>query len=373
MKLNQRESQVFESVIAAGWACLRNGWPDFTIISPKGEVAFIEVKRPHDVLSDSQKQMGTLLMRLGFKVYISDGNSLDPMPEFEVAAGKYLIDKCRAKYSEALEFSETEREADIKRICAMREILDAAPSPNPVESEKRAYMASPRLLDLFCGAGGCSVGYSRAGFDCYGIDNDPKPLRHYPFPHICMDALEAMDRLLKGEGLTFTNGETLYLADFSAFHASPPCQRWARGHNAYRLKYPDCVTPIRERLIATGKPWVIENVPGAPVRADFSITGDMVGLPQLVRERHFETNWWNGLAMVSKCERSWPSICVTGTGTPTGTYKAFGRALKLKEFQRAMGIDWMVRHEMSEAIPPAYMEHIIGKYLMQAVLNEVAA
>ena len=53
-------------------------------------------------------------------------------------------------------------------------------------------MTTPKLLDLFCGAGGCSVGYSRAGFDCYGIDNDPKPLRHYPFPWVCMDALEAM-------------------------------------------------------------------------------------------------------------------------------------------------------------------------------------
>jgi len=82
----------------------------------------------------------------------------------------------------------------------------------------------PKLLDLFCGAGGCSVGYNRAGFECYGIDNDPKPLRHYPFPHICMDALEAMDTLLRGKGLTFSKGETLYLADFAAFHASP---KWA--------------------------------------------------------------------------------------------------------------------------------------------------
>ncbi len=93
----------------------------------------------------------------------------------------------------------------------------------------------PRLLDLFCGAGGAAMGYYRAGFDCYGIDNDPKLLRHYPYPHICMDALEVMDRLLRGEGLTFSNGETLYMVDFAAFHASPPCQGYSTTRNCSEL------------------------------------------------------------------------------------------------------------------------------------------
>jgi len=83
----------------------------------------------------------------------------------------------------------------------------------------------PKLLDLFCGAGGAAMGYHRAGFDPYGIDNKLQP--HYPFPFLLMDALEAVDRLLRGEGLTFNNGETLYLADFLAFHASPPCQEYS--------------------------------------------------------------------------------------------------------------------------------------------------
>ena len=86
-----------------------------------------------------------------------------------------------------------------------------------------------KLLDLYSCAGGCSEGYRRAGFSPYGIDDDPKPLRHYPFPYICMDALKAMDRLLSGECLTFSNGEALYLNDFVAFHASPPCQFISRA------------------------------------------------------------------------------------------------------------------------------------------------
>ena len=128
-------------------------------------------------------------------------------------------------------------------------------------------MKKPRLLDLFSGAGGCSVGYSRGGFAPYGIDNNPKPLRHYPFPHICMDALEAMDRLLRGEGLTFSNDETLYLVDFAAYHASPPCKAdnqamfcRPKDENA-RAKYKRLIAPTRELLVATGRSFVIENVP----------------------------------------------------------------------------------------------------------------
>lgn len=206
----------------------------------------------------------------------------------------------------------------------------------------------PKLLDLFCGAGGASMGYHRAGFEVEGVDIKPQP--HYPFKFYEADALE------------------LPLEGYDAYHASPPCQLWAGGYNKYRKDYSDCLTPIRTRLELTHKAWVIENVPKSPMRADFIITGDMVGLPQIKRERWFETNWWNNIAVIIKQERVYPTISITGTGTPTGTYKAFGRALKLKEFQDAMSIRWMSRDEMSEAIPPAYTEYI-GKYLMQSVME----
>lgn len=186
------------------------------------------------------------------------------------------------------------------------------------------------------------MGYYRAGFDVVGVDIKPQP--HYPFEFHQADAL------------------TYPLDGFNAYHASPPCQKWATGFNPHRGKYPDLIDTIRERFIDTAKPWVIENVPKAPIRADFALTGDMFGLP-IKRMRHFETNWWNGLVLSGKHERTQPTITVTGSGTPTGTYLLYGRALKMFEFKAAMGIDWMNRHELSEAIPPAYTEYI-GKYLL---------
>jgi DNA (cytosine-5)-methyltransferase 1 len=204
----------------------------------------------------------------------------------------------------------------------------------------------PRLLDLFCGAGGCSVGYSKAGFEVVGVDINPQP--HYPFEFHQADAL-------------------IYPLDsFDAYHASPPCQLWACGFNPNRSNYPDLIDNIRKRFIATAKPFVIENVPQSPVRKDLTICGCQVGLEHIRRKRCFEFNW--------QCPNELPkihnhfamSISVTGTGTPTGTWKAWGRALKLQEFRDAMGINWMARKELSEAIPPAYTEYI-GKYLLQYI------
>jgi len=225
-----------------------------------------------------------------------------------------------------------------------------------------------RLLDLFCGAGGGSEGYRRAGFEPYGIDSDPKPLRHYPFPYICMDALEAMDRLLAGEGLTFSNGETLYLDDFAAFHASPPCQGYSRTKSLHKnFEYPDLLDDVRRRFLSTSRPYVIENVVGAPFQHWIMLCGMMFGL-RTYRHRRFETSFlmmqpehpkhiekvlnggydpdWNGY------------FCVTGGGNaPVAVMK------------KAIGIDWMTRDEFTQAIPPAYTEYI-GKYLLTFLKND---
>ncbi|KKL15711.1 hypothetical protein LCGC14_2502880, partial [marine sediment metagenome] len=92
----------------------------------------------------------------------------------------------------------------------------------------------PCLLDLFCCAGGGAKGYHDAGFEIVGVDNKPQP--NYPYPFIQMDALEAMDRLIAGEGLLANDGRTYYLADFDVIHASPPCQYYSRLRHLPWLK-----------------------------------------------------------------------------------------------------------------------------------------
>ncbi len=262
----------------------------------------------------------------------------------------------------------------------------------------------PRLLDLFCGAGGCSVGYSRAGFAPYGIDNDPKPLRHYPFPYVCMDALEAMDRLLRGEGLNFSNGEMLYLKDFVAFHASPPCQKWSTMTKRWNRQdgHPDLIIPSRIALKASGLPYIIENIEGAPLLDPVMLCGSMFGMGaiseyhcpcggypfeyelgkygcpnccgeqvakleykyQLRRHRIFECSFQAPFASAT-CSHSGLALPVYGHAG--GSSKRDGLKFPGTDaWREGMGINWMSGNELAEAIPPAYTEYI-GKYLMQVV------
>ena len=207
----------------------------------------------------------------------------------------------------------------------------------------------PKLLDLFCGAGGAAMGYHRAGFDVVGVDTEPQP--HFPFEFHQADAM------------------TYPLQGFDVYHASPPCQRWSVGSHRSEM-YPDLLTPVRERLLQAGKPYVIENVPRAPLRADFAITGDMVGLTLIKRRRLFETNWFNSIAWALKHEHMGPVITVTGHGTTSGNRLSWGRNISTAEMRKAMGIDWMTRDELSQAIPPAYTEYI-GQYLIKVVMELV--
>lgn len=205
----------------------------------------------------------------------------------------------------------------------------------------------PRLLDLFCGAGGASVGYHRAGFEVVGVDIAPQP--RYPYEFVQADAM------------------TFPLDGFDAVHASPPCQ----DHSTLRSRAGDHGTGwmldgIRRRLAAAAVPWVIENVPGATMRADVTLCGGMFGL-RTYRHRWFEIDPRVGLLLTpshpkhrtrtstKKRRTCWDAglhISVTGD---VGTY--VGR--------RALGIDWMTGHELSQAIPPAYTEHV-GSILLDS-------
>lgn len=213
-------------------------------------------------------------------------------------------------------------------------------------------MTRPRILDLFSGAGGAAMGYHRAGFDVVGVDINPQP--RYPFTFIQSDAM------------------TFPLDGFGAIHASPPCQAYSVAAVQQRkagVEYPDLVADTRDMLNASGVPWVIENVPGAPIRPDFKLCGCMFDLPSLRRERWFETSWL-GFQLRPRCHHEGPTFSVTGHGPGGGNGQyarwvaAHGRTPRISDARAAMGIDWMNRDELSQAIPPAYTQHI-GEQLLE--------
>lgn len=228
-------------------------------------------------------------------------------------------------------------------------------------SEQRGH--GPRLLDLFCGAGGCTKGYQRAGFYVIGVDIEPQP-NYCGDEFVQGDALDLAVDLIDAE-----------LID--AVHASPPCQAYSSLAGLTTGEYPALVEPVRELLQATGLPYVIENVVGAPLRAPIRLCGSSFGLG-VWRHRLFEMS--HPPAMVPPCaHREFPEpLDVTGTGGPSATPRldgAGGRSRKprnLTEAREAMGIDWMTRKELAEAIPPAMTEWI-GHHLMAHLKAKAAA
>ena len=230
-----------------------------------------------------------------------------------------------------------------------------------------ACLVKPRLLDLFCGAGGAAMGYHRAGFEVVGVDIKPQP--RYPFEFRQMDALDALWLVRHDDG-------THRWSRFDVIHASPPCQAFTRAQNARQQAHlhPDLLTPTRELLEATGLPWVIENVPGAPMRADLILCGTNFGLEasgfEVRRHRWFESNVELGLAM--PCSHRLPAMPVFGHNPNADFYKRYGHGITIDAKQRAMGIDWMARQELSESIPPAFTE-LIGHQLMSHLKAEAVA
>lgn len=227
----------------------------------------------------------------------------------------------------------------------------------------------PLILDLFCGAGGAAMGYHRADFDVVGVDISEQP--RYPFDFVQLDALT----FLREEVLPY-----LSVTKFVAVHASPPCQLWsdATGVSGRREDWPDLVTPTRDLLLKAGNiPYVIENVPKAPLRHPVTLCG--VRFPELavIRHRAFETNWPltapvhtphplvytmdKRKAHYGKLREEESFVQVTGGGNCSAD-----RA------REAMGIDWMTKAELNEAIPPAYTEWV-GRQLLRHLHDQRAA
>lgn len=218
----------------------------------------------------------------------------------------------------------------------------------------------PKLLDLFCKEGGASAGYAQAGFEVVGVDIAPQP--RYPFEFIQGDAVKVL-------------ADEKFIAGFDALAGSPPCQAHSALGRSNPHTYLDFIPQTRAAFQRCGKPYVIENVVGAPLLNPVMLCGSMFGLGaggyQLQRHRLFETN----VAVLAppcshdhrdvigvygnkaRCRRRGGGIPTMGTNLP----KSLG--------EEAMGIDWMTINGLSEAIPPAYTR-FLGERLMQDVRGD---
>lgn len=233
-----------------------------------------------------------------------------------------------------------------------------------------------RMLDLFCGAGGCSVGYYRSGFTkIVGVDINPQP--RYPFEFMQADALATLQHLINGGRIRPDpmKDEPVYgLGDFDAIHASPPCQRYSIGRHIHTSgeRHPDLVGPTRQLLMATHLPWVIENVMGAPLESAIVLCGTMFGL-RVLRHRQFESS----VQLVAPTHQKHPRGNLTNAGTgystgATGFVCVAGHNFVREAGAKAMGVEWMTdRHEVAQAIPPAYTE-FIGDQLRAHIKRKAA-
>lgn len=200
-------------------------------------------------------------------------------------------------------------------------------------------MRKLRALDLFCCAGGAGTGLHRAGFEVVGVDIKMQP--RYPF------------EFHQGDALAFP------VDGFDFIWASPPCQKFCRLNTREDLShYPDLIEPVRAKLLAAGVPFVIENVPEAPVRKDLMLCGGMFGL-RSYRHRHFECSF-----PIAQPDHPKHTVRVNRRGENRREHWANGGFMTITGDvgtycgPGAMGIDWMSGNEMSEAIPPAYSEFI---------------
>ena len=224
----------------------------------------------------------------------------------------------------------------------------------------------PKLLDIYSGAGLAAIGYRQAGFHVTGVDDKTK-------------STYAGDTFIQADALDILS-DIAYCRQFDAIHASPPCQRYTQSTAMFRAAgkwYPDMIQPTRDLLEKIGLPYIIENVPTAPIRPDIVLHGWMFGL-NVMRKRHFELgNWWMmqpGVRQRIGSVKEGDFVTVIGKqgyrkykGLPKRWRPKFDQGTGLKTWHYAMGIPPEYRFrdvEISEGIPPAYTRYL-GGYLME--------
>ena len=220
------------------------------------------------------------------------------------------------------------------------------------------------VLDLCCGGGGAAEGYRRAGFRVIGVDI----IDHsdtYPGFFVKADALE---------------GLRLFGARADLVHTSPPCLAWTQGNAANDITvYPNLIAAHRAALRALGKPWVMENVPRAPLRRPMLLCGTMFGLRtedsdgtmlRLKRHRHFESNIdlipprdcdhdgpmpWGGVYGGARSDRDEARNVRRGGYTP-----------EQQVASRLLDIDFLPMSALRKSIPPAYTEWV-GRQILEVL------
>jgi DNA (cytosine-5)-methyltransferase 1 len=200
----------------------------------------------------------------------------------------------------------------------------------------------PKLLDLYCGAGGAARGYFESGFDqIIGVDNKPQP--RYPYKFVQADAVDYLNQI--------------DLTDFDLIHASPPCQHYSFGSKRWDTDHLDLISLTRQAILCRDIHYVIENVVGSPLIDPIQLNGLMFGL-KVIRRRNFETNWpltqlpkVKNKKRVNKGELS--TVAGHGGNGPRNLFT----------WKLAMGISWMNEEEIIQAIPPAYTHYIGLQFL----------
>jgi DNA (cytosine-5)-methyltransferase 1 len=211
------------------------------------------------------------------------------------------------------------------------------------------------VVDLFGGEGGAARGYQDAGFSVVSVDISAKALRRNPAGTWAGDWRDGLERWGTCADL---------------IHASPPCQHYSEAvTHANKANHPDLIPEVRDALIELGKPYVMENVPGAPLKNPIELCGCMFDLEaeikgqvfRVYRPRLFEASFH--IEQAEHCEHLYPSLQVIGHGAPGWFYRKHGHGVPATVLGKATGTEWMTREGRRECIPPVFAKWVGEQYL----------